>query len=142
MNVVLDTNIYVGALITPTGTSGQVVAAWRSLMFEVVTTRHLITELERALTYPQVQRYISLPDAELADLLQRLYGIAIRVEPDTTLDVSRDPDDNFILEAAVAGEVEYLVTNDNDLLSLRTYAEIEIVTAAQFLGVLGSRRAG
>jgi putative PIN family toxin of toxin-antitoxin system len=136
VNVVLDTNIYIGAVITPRGPAGQVVTAWRGSAFDVVLSRQLIAEIERALTYPQVQRYMSLGSIELADLMDRLYRIAIRVDPETALSISRDPDDNPVLEAAVAGEAEYVVTNDNDLLSLGTYADIEIVTAAHFLRIL------
>lgn len=46
--------------------------------------------------------------------------------------VVRDPEDNKILESAVEARADYLITADNDLLSLENYSDIEIVTPAQF----------
>ena len=43
-----------------------------------------------------------------------------------------DPDDNKILESAVEAEAEYLVTSDNDLLSLDEYRGVQIMNPAQF----------
>lgn len=45
----------------------------------------------------------------------------------------RDPADNQILETAVAGNCDYLITRDKDLLTLNKYDQIQIVTPAQFL---------
>lgn len=45
----------------------------------------------------------------------------------------RDPDDNKILETAVVGDCNYLITGDKDLLTLGSYNRIQIVGPAQFL---------
>lgn len=45
----------------------------------------------------------------------------------------RDPADNQVLETAVAGKCDYLITRDKDLLILGKYDQIKIVTPAQFL---------
>ncbi len=46
-----------------------------------------------------------------------------------------DPPDNRILECAVEGKSEYIVTRDNDLLRLRSYAGMKIIKVAEFLGI-------
>jgi hypothetical protein len=46
---------------------------------------------------------------------------------------SRDPDDDWVLATAVAGEVEAIVTGDADLLTLRSYRGIAILTPRGFL---------
>ncbi len=58
------------------------------------------------------------------------------VVPTTSIAVSRDPDDNRVLEAAVAGQVDYIVTGDRDLLALRSHAGIRMLTPAQFVEFL------
>jgi putative PIN family toxin of toxin-antitoxin system len=60
--------------------------------------------------------------------------------PETELPVEqcRDPDDDSLLGSAAAGGVEYLVTGDDDLLSLGQYQEVAIVDARHFLAVLAA----
>jgi putative PIN family toxin of toxin-antitoxin system len=50
----------------------------------------------------------------------------------TTIQVCRDPDDNRILAAALDGDCSHLVTGDNDLLVLKQFNEISIVTPREF----------
>jgi putative PIN family toxin of toxin-antitoxin system len=142
VNVVLDTNIYVGAAITPAGPAGQVLQAWRTSLFTVVVSEQLLSEFERVLTYPQVQRYLRLGSNEIAELFDQLRLFAILVDAEARSGLARDPDDNFVLDTAAAGEAQYIVTNDDDLLDLGDYGGIEIVTAARFLGILQSQSGG
>ena len=46
-----------------------------------------------------------------------------------------DPDDNTILETAIVGNVQYLVSGDPHLLKLKEFAKVKIVTASEFLGI-------
>jgi predicted nucleic acid-binding protein len=50
--------------------------------------------------------------------------------------VPRDPDDNMVLECAVEGKAHYIVTGDKDLLVLKTFGDIRIIRASDFLTVL------
>lgn len=52
--------------------------------------------------------------------------------------IVRDPNDDMILVCVVAGTADYVVTRDNDLLSLDTYAGITMVTPEAFLALLRS----
>jgi predicted nucleic acid-binding protein len=58
------------------------------------------------------------------------------VELAGTVKVCRDPDDSKLLEIAAVGRADCLVTGDQDLLVLRTFQEIPILTPARFLEVL------
>jgi putative PIN family toxin of toxin-antitoxin system len=70
----------------------------------------------------------------LHDTMLRLARFTNRVTPKQALDVVKeDPPDNRILECAVEAGSEYIVTWDNDLLRLGTYAGITIVRPADFL---------
>ena len=63
---------------------------------------------------------------------------SVLVRPKERIEVCRDPKDNMLLEAAVAGgKADYLVTGDEDLLILKTFGETKIVTPAKFLTLLG-----
>ncbi len=66
-------------------------------------------------------------------------GFTLRVHPTQTIDaVPSDPDGNRILECAVASASRFIVSGDIDLLRLRSYADIPIIKAADFLKLLPS----
>ena len=62
------------------------------------------------------------------------------MEPRETVSVCRDPDDDKFLECAIAGEVDYIVSEDEDLLVIREYRGIKIVKTESFFGLV--RRGG
>ena len=72
----------------------------------------------------------------------RLEDNATVVDPDFELNaVPDDPDDNRVLECAVAGKADFIVSGDRHLLRLGNYEEIAIVTVRQFLETAGLERA-
>ncbi len=56
-----------------------------------------------------------------------------KVHPSTTLNITEDKDDNRVLEAAIEGRCQYIVTGDKELLELGEYKKISILTPAEFL---------
>lgn len=52
--------------------------------------------------------------------------------------VCRDPDDNMVLECALEGHAQYIVSGDKDLAELKQFRGIRIVRAAEFLSLLGT----
>jgi putative PIN family toxin of toxin-antitoxin system len=54
--------------------------------------------------------------------------------------VPRDPEDNMVLECAIEGQAQYVVSGDNDLLVLREFRDIQIVRASDFLKVLAGAK--
>ena len=135
MIAVLDTNVWVSGIINGLGPPGRIIALWRNDYFKVVISPLLIGELERALTYPRVRAAIQRPEEEVHSFVAELARIAVSLET-PNLDVSRDPDDNRFLEAAIAGDADFLVTGDRDLLTLEEHEGIAIVTPARFLAIL------
>jgi len=55
------------------------------------------------------------------------------VLPTKRFNIVRDPDDNKIIETAIEGECEYIITGDKDLLVLKKYERVKIITAREFL---------
>ena len=70
------------------------------------------------------------PNRAIAISLKDLTDNALLVSPSQTVTVCRDPDDNKFIECAMEGKCLYIVSGDNDLLDLHSYADIEIVTVA------------
>jgi putative PIN family toxin of toxin-antitoxin system len=104
--------------------------------FTAIMSPQMITELRDAARYPRVRRRIPINDRELATFLDELERAAVVVDPSVHIEAARDPDDNRVLEAAVAGDADYIVTGDGDLLALGSHDRIQIVTPAAFTTLL------
>ena len=137
MIVVLDTNMIISAVLSPTGTVAEIINLWEQEAFEVATSAALIAELRRALTYERVQKYIQLTAEELERLLRFYMSTAVVVESEITLDVvQKDPDDNRVLECALASQASYIITGDGHLIELEEFDGITILSPAGFLTLL------
>jgi uncharacterized protein len=134
MRVVLDTNVLISAILVRASPSAQVITLWRGRKFDVLTAAQQIEEFSRATRYPQVRSRIT--PALAGALLNRVRDRAIVIENLPQLDVSPDPDDNYLLALAQAGQAPFLVTGDKELLALKQHAGTRIVTPAALLEFL------
>ena len=73
----------------------------------------------------------------LADYLGFLWVVQI---PKALNAVPRDPEDNMVLECAIEGQAQYVVSGDNDLLVLKEFRGIQIVRASDFLKALADAK--
>ena len=137
MDVVLNTNVVISALISPRGAPAQIYKAWQAGRFTYVTSPPLLDELGRALSYSRIRKFLTWNDEERGEFLEALAYAAKLVIPTVQLAVIRDdPDDNRVLEAAVMAGASHIVTGDRHLLALASYEHVEIVAPARFLAHL------
>ena len=128
LRVVLDTNVLVSGLAYPASVPGRIVTAWRQGGLEVVLSRHILDELVRVLArLPRVRMTL----AEIRDLVDSLMFLADIAEPVGPPEPNlRDPTDQPVLLTLLAGQADYLVTGDKDLLMLA--GRYPILTPAEF----------
>jgi putative PIN family toxin of toxin-antitoxin system len=141
IRAVLDTNLFVSMAIRPGGVPDQIRLAWQEGGFTLLTSPPLLAEIRRVLAYPRLRRLIRLPRAEEAALLGLLVEDAeITAGALELAAVAADPTDNMVLACALEGHAHYIVSGDTDLLSMREYGGIPIITARAFLDVLEAQR--
>ena len=124
MRAVLDTNVVIAALLSPSGAPAAITMAWRSGAFELVISPLLWSELRRALAYPKLRRLID--EVEAVAVLRWLEEAAVHLDDPTEYRLSirsRDPADDYLLALAAAADA-VLVTGDDDLLELGEGAPI------------------
>lgn len=133
MRVVLDVNVLISALLSPTGAPALLLRAWQQGRFDLVVSALLLEELERALGYPKISSRIA-PD-EAAAVVDWLARTAIRAPDPVELPIVRaaDPGDDYLIALAVATDA-VLVSGDDHLLSVGT--ELPIHSPADFLELL------
>ena len=134
MRVILDTNVLLGALISPFGPPDIIYRAWRAARFELVTSTAQLDELRRVSRYPKLKTI--LPAHRIGTMvnnMQRAIVLGALPPPPDGMDLN-DPNDVFLLSMALAGEADYLVTGDRraGLLQRGSAGRTRIVSPASF----------
>ena len=137
LRVVLDANVYVSALIRPEGPPGRILKRFlQEDTFEIVLSLAIVEETAREFRYPKVRKYIRAgvdPDLWLEDVIL----LAQFVAADDELEgVSVDAEDDKYFAAALEGRATMIVTGDPDLLVVKEYRGIRVVTPRVFLDLL------
>jgi len=130
--VVIDSNVWIAALITPTGTAGQMLDALLSQDIDILLSEATFAELVSRLDRPKFDRYREPQAWNL--FLSELVELALWHEDAGTADgISRDADDDKFLALAVTGQANAIISGDKDLLELVNHAGIPVMTPAQYL---------
>jgi putative PIN family toxin of toxin-antitoxin system len=131
IRIVADTNIFISALMFG-GLPGSFLDLAFQGSFLLVTSPTLLDELDEKL-----RMKFELPPTD-ADLIRsRLESISEIVSTVPALAVVKDdPDDDRVLECAIVGRADYIVSGDRHLLKLGSYNEIPIITARHFMDTL------
>jgi putative PIN family toxin of toxin-antitoxin system len=139
----IDTNVWISGFMSVHGSPGRVLQAFLDERFVPVISIPAMSELRNVISRDVIRARIQFTDAMVETVLTRLTESAISVQPPGTLRICRDPKDDIMLETAISGEAQYVVSGDNDIkddLNLIAHLHehnIEVVTVAQFLKLLG-----
>ena len=139
--VVLDTNLFASALLSPTSRPYQLLRLWDQGEIILLTSDELIHEVvDDVLHRDSIKDRYQLSEERIQRLISRLHQIAVRVVPLSVLPLhSRDRKDDKLLSLALGGSADYLLTGDQDLLVLNGHpalGKLQIITAAAFLQIL------
>jgi uncharacterized protein len=132
VKAVIDTNIWISFLIGKllSGLDDYILDG----LLEVVISDEQLEEIATVLRRPKFRRYFSADDIE--EFLALLYKSARIVELQHTIKDCRDEKDNFLLETAIRGKADYIVTGDRDLLVLNPYRGKEIIGFKEFEDII------
>ena len=128
IRIVADTNIFISAVMFG-GVPGVFLDLAFQGSFHLVTSPILLDELDEK---PRMKFELSPADADL--IRSRLEAISQLVSTTATLAVIKDdPDDDRVLECAIAGRADYIVSGDRHMLKLGAYENIPIITVRNFM---------
>jgi len=136
IRIVLDSNLFVSALLKPGSNPDLILRAARDGKVLLLMSEAIRAEIARVLTYPKIRKRLSASDEELHTFLQLLGSVALFTPG--TLDLpplASDPDDTKYLICAVEGHADFIVSGDHHLTDLTIYRGIRIVAPADFLAV-------
>lgn len=128
MKVVIDTNIYISFLI------GKVL---KSLIDDVISDDIIIfTSIEQkkeifdVVNRDKFKKYFG--DAEKIELYHLLENTCKKIDIEKKVDVCIDKKDNFLLDIAINGKADYIISGDGHLLKMNPYGKIKIITYSEF----------
>ena len=126
--VVADSNVFISALLGSAQAAAVLTLAQQATI-ALYASNYIFMEVAKVL-----DDKFSWAPSRIADALQGVRGCVRLVSPGRhRITVVRDPKDNPILECARTARARYLVTGDRDLLILRSYARLRILTIRDFL---------
>jgi putative PIN family toxin of toxin-antitoxin system len=130
VKLVTDTNVVVSGLLW-LGNPGRLLEAAALGKITLYTSAALVAELITTLEAPKLLTRIERSGLSLDELLARYLNVAIIVQPAAVPRiVPDDPDDDQVIACAVAASADWIVSGDSDLLRLKEYQGIPIVTPA------------
>jgi uncharacterized protein len=135
LRVVVDTVVFIRALMNPKSIWGALLD--RAPEFTILTSDGLRRELLRVSRRPELQARLSrmsnLPPVERAIAY---LSSAIVVSDHPPVKVCRDPKDDKFFACAAAGNADYIVSEDEDILAIPEYAGVKTIRTAAFLKLL------
>ncbi|MER3446070.1 MAG: putative toxin-antitoxin system toxin component, PIN family [Candidatus Dadabacteria bacterium] len=135
MRVVIDTNALISGIFW-SGKPKILLNKARRGEITSVTSEVLLSELKDILTGEDKPFHLTASEADR--IVSSVRVISDVILPISKVSVCRDEDDNRVIECALDGNAKYIVTGDFDLLALREYQGIAILSVADFLKVINT----
>ena len=128
--IVLDTNIYISSIFWNGGPYIIIKKAINQEFF-IYISEYILYEIRKVLG-----RDFNLHKQEIDDILSSLHQFTHVIEPKERIEaIKEDPDDDKILECAVACRAKYILSYNNHLLKLKEFRRIKILTPKEFLSL-------
>ena len=127
LRVVVDTNVFISALLFQ-GKPARILKLAEDHAFTLIVSTPLCQEVERVLA-----KKFAWPKTVIDLACVPLWRLAELVTPAVDIEECPDPDDNRILECALEGRADAIVTGDRHLLDMKKFRGIPILAVNEFL---------
>ena len=126
--IIIDTNLWITFLLSKQFSFIDELLTNQNV--QLVFSQELLSEFLDVINRPKLKKYFSDESIEL--VLELIDQYADFVIVTSSVDVCRDPKDNFLLSLAKDGLVDFLITGDQDLLVIERFIDTEILTISEF----------
>ena len=134
MRLVIDTNVFVSALIS-TWNIPALLLNEAGKKYTLFTSKEILGEVEDVIS----RKKFGFTEQKISSAMEAILSFSEIINPGIKVDVIKsDPDDNKILECAIACNAQYIVSGDSHLLGLREYGTIKIINPKTALELLNN----
>lgn len=135
LSAVFDSTILVSAFLTPRGLTDQLLTLARRGAFDLYLSDEIIDETQTVLLERERirQRYVYTDEQAIRFCRSLRPSFHLVKDPPVVSGVVRDPNDDMVIACALAASAPYLVTRDPDLLTLKTYQGVQMISPEEFI---------
>jgi uncharacterized protein len=139
---VIDANIWVSGVLSRTSAPARLVAHFLHGRFTLITSEPLLAELVDVLARPHLALRSRLSRSEIRNLIQAMRDLGEIVDIPGSVKICRDPDDDAVIETAITGHADVLVSGDGDLMADPAVGDLlaenggRLLTVAEFVAEL------
>jgi putative PIN family toxin of toxin-antitoxin system len=134
IRLVIDTNVFVSALIS-TRSIPALLLDEAGKKYTLFISKEILGEVEEVIS----RKKFGFTEQKISSAMEAILSFSEIINPGIKVDVIKsDPDDNKILECAVACNAQYIVSGDSHLLDLREYGTIKIINPKTSLELLNN----
>jgi putative PIN family toxin of toxin-antitoxin system len=131
VKVVIDTNVFISAFYLPESRPANVVLLARRKTILNLISPQILKEVERI-----IKKKLLWDNSKTQSAVRRIKNFSEEVRPQERLAIIADDPDNRILECAVAGQADFIISGDHHLIDLENYQGIKIINPARFLELI------
>jgi len=132
MKIVLDSNILVSSFYW-VGNPRKVFDRVTNGLDELYITDEILREITSVMSEKKFDTSIE----EIKEYVKIIESCSIKLSPRNNPEkISRDEDDNKILQCGLDGNVDFVITGDNDLLVIKEYEKIKIIKPKEYLDIV------
>ncbi len=136
LKLVLDTNTLVSAFLWD-GNEAALVRKIEQGRAQLFISQEILEEFEEVLKRPRFNEVMYKASTSPEEIVQKIASMAIMIiKSPLSIAICRDKDDNKFLECAVSAKADYIISGDNDLLSIQNYQGIRIERTANILKLI------
>jgi len=129
VRIVIDTNVLISATFW-TGKPRQLFNRVLKREFVFLTSEILLNELKEILI--RTDKPFKLSEEEADYVVHRIRSAAVIVQTQSVVTICRDQDDNRVLECAIDGQADWILSGDAHLLELESFQGVRIGTVTDF----------
>jgi uncharacterized protein len=126
--VVIDTNVFISAFYLPESRPANVVLLARRKTILNLISPQILKEVERI-----IKKKLLWDNSKTEGAVRLIKNFSEEIHPQERLAIIVDDPDNRILECAVAGQADFIISSDKYLLNLKNFQGINVATPANFL---------
>lgn len=141
LRVVIDTNLLISASLVKNSLPDKLIRSWLKKGFTLITSLEQLEEI-KDVSQRKKLRARPLFTKRITELIEDIEYVAELIKPLPKKDLpiyGRDGEDDFMIAAAIGGNVDYLITGDEDLLVLNdnpALGKLKVISVRDFLKIL------
>ena len=139
LNVVLDTNVWVSAMIWG-GLPAEIIKAAENHQISITISEEIVEEINHTLQYHLLREIYEMTGLNREQLMALVLQIGKLAQVTSKLKIVKaDPSDDKFIECASASGAEFIVSGDKHLLEVKKYEKTRILSVGEFMKILKQR---